>query len=165
MSETETVTLVGSDTVLPASWRSLDLLIEWYHSRSSGIALTVAYPSTHASDLDLQRRENESRDLATPRVLSAALMAFTESRYIYARTVARGLGLSYMVENLVADESHPSYTEMRGFLVGELDARYVDACAAAFWRIESHNRLFERSWGAQVRHWHGGRPLGERGWL
>lgn len=86
--------------------------------------------------VDGQRKENDRRDVATLDVCARVLMGYVEGRYNYARKVAKGFDLNddtlSLVETLIADGSAPSYTEMRGFLIGELDAHPVIAATAAF---------------------------------
>lgn len=168
---------------LKASLRATGLGVQWRASKESGLAVDLA-PTTSEHDEDggawlaarrrhefrvqLQRHENERRDFASLAVCHVALMAYEESRHIYARRLARGVGASHLAESLIADESQPSYTELRNFLVGELDARYVTACQAAFARVAMNNRLMRSSWRGVNEAWHGtnyGSCGAERGWL
>lgn len=116
-----------------------------------------------------QIRENERRDRMTDDVCGLVVMAFVESRYQMTRRMARALTDNDMIEHLLADHVHPTYTELRNFLIGECDARYVIACAAAFRAIVHFNRMIRvpHSISAEAsRAWHGRYyEPGERGWL
>ncbi len=150
------------------------VLLAWTLSKDSGVALIVAADPRSSGQtsvewqrfkVQLQRDENARRDRMTPEVCGLVLMAFVESRYLFARDMMRATRADYLTENLFADGSHPSYTEMRGFLVGECDAEYFAACRAAFAQVAMNNRLMSQSWRSVMTAWQGSRDTGEGGWL
>jgi hypothetical protein len=172
---------LGENGIVIGSRRSATFLASsacaWIMSKASGVALIVSGGWSGAAayrepverqrfETRLQREENARRDRMTPEVCALVLMAFTESRWIFARDLMRGAGATYLTENLFADGSHPSYTEMRNWLIVECDAPYTLACRAAFARVESNIRLMRQSWRAVTEAWQGPHAEpGERGWL
>lgn len=116
--------------------------IQWYNERLDGC-----------------RRENARRDRATLEVCSLVIMGFIEGRDMYARKLANAIG-SHASAHMLAYDSVPSYTEMRNFLIGELDAHPVIAAAVAFRNVEFHNKLARRDRANFY-----GEPAPESGWL
>lgn len=164
-----------------AGARSWVLARLWWQSKSDGVALIV-HPSLASSGwsnddrpvpewytaeewqrmkVQGQREENARRDFATLRVCGVVLMGMIEGRDWLARDIGKALGdRRGLVTRLLADDSVPSYTQMRNFLIGEMDAHPVIAMAAAFGQRAMHNRIraseIQAAWG---------REEGEPGWL
>ena len=134
--------------------------------RRAGVAIVAVDPKRIWREVKSQSDENDRRDRATPDLCAAVLMAIEETRYKTAEAIAAALGGDRLAAHLLAELTpHPSYTEMRNFLIGELDAHPVVACRAAMARAAMHAR--EDSFIRDVRDlWHGPYALrGERGWL
>lgn len=172
------VGFIKPDVVL--DWVAIETALRWRFSKSSGTAVII-HPSVAAPDycggaimpvpshmtaeewyrfrLDTQIAENGRRDRATPEVCGLVLMAYIEGRDLYARKLGKAMG-SDMAATELARSSLPSYTEMRNFLIGELDACPITAAAAAFRQREFHNKLNRRELAAYF-----GDPPPELGWL
>lgn len=162
-------------------WLAAETGASWRQSRASGVAVVIhptvcreswresirPVPSHYTAEgwyqyrLDSQRRENDRRDFATLEVCLVVLMGYIEGRDLYARRFATALGSRFAAMELAYD-SVPSYTEMRNFLEGELDARPVIAAAAAFRQRSFHNKLEAHH---RAEHYGGRDRVPDTGWL
>lgn len=176
--------LENSDNVQPSGFgrvMSLYLTRVWYASKSSGVALIV-HPTLvlesfrdevrplpgHLDAVEwqrervgFQRRENDRRDFATVEVCLVVLMGYIEGRDQYARRLGEALG-SHISARELSTDSVPSYTHMRNFLIGELDAHPVTAAIAAFRQRVFHNKLAAHD---RAEHYGGRDKVPDYGWL
>ena len=90
------------------------------------------------------------------RSCSHACQAYEEgARNAWRRLLGPSIGW-YEASN-AADRNAPTYTELRNFLVGELEADYRVACVVAFAHVTRNNRLY--AYKKLLT------DIGERGWL
>lgn len=166
------------------NWEARFMAEVWNASKGSGSALIVhptvcprdyvgADPSTKAVPSHMtaeewqrwrvqsQRQENERRDRATLEVCLLVLMGYIEGRDDYARRLGERMG-GHFAGHELAYGSVPTYTQMRNFLIGELDARPVVAATAAFRQRAFHNKLEAHH---RAEYYGGREKVPDMGWL
>jgi hypothetical protein len=107
--------------------------------------------------LQLLRDEGHRRARATESACHLAAMAFEEGARLAAEKLLRP-ALGWHGTSRAVDRLEPTYTEIRNFLVGELDAHYLIACRVAADRVARFNKY---RYTDDERYVAGG----ERGWL
>lgn len=168
-ADTGVIVTISANAANPANpWKRAG---EWHRqyqgyityriSRDSGTALVLADPDGYRYRMQSQQDTNAARLRMSPvwcDVVVAAMINATDS-YEHRRHTA--IGVSPAARRFAILESFPGYTALRDYLVHELGAGYVVACAAAFRHAAYHARLSDECEQRMYTY----RQLGERGWL
>lgn len=104
--------------------------------------------------LQLLKDEGQRRADATEQVCHLAAMAFEEGARIAVEKLLQP-SIGWYLAQRAASRLEPTYTQLRNFLIGELDAHEIIACRVAADRTARNNKYRPAD----------ERTGGERGWL
>lgn len=77
----------------------------------------------------------------SPAICARIALAFEEGARLIAERALVSLVTDYMARQRAVDAIRPSYTDIRGFLIGELEADPIVACRVAMERTAAANRF------------------------